>query len=304
MSTKELVTLPQAQVTAERDFNSLDEMVEAYVQQGVLNEQERELLMILLEPDARLVLVVPDDPDVGEVWEQLRVCARVHGTLVRAEYAIKPVIGRLLNVIKKNPRMFQEKGYDTYTGFIVEWVPRNLLVSRSEAWKIKGVAECFPSMTPRRTLEIGYSKLVCMSKFIDEKHPSFPRLCEIAPKMNMDDFYRVVIEEAKRDYREDAPVNITIKSTIAISEKWREFCNNKYVQAVVESRSPSKILEAAIQECIVEWVNMGREKMRLEREAQRENLAGERIAKAAQGMKRTDLGSVASAIDEALGEEE
>jgi hypothetical protein len=304
MSKDVVQYIPQPNALAERDFNSLDDLVDAYMEAGALTDDDRALIELLLEPDARLDLVVPENPDPEQVWQQLDVCARVHGALIRGEFALKPVIAQLLKVIQRNPVMFESKGYKTFTDFIVQWVPKNLRISRPEAWKIKCVAERFPSLTPRKTLEIGYGKLIAMSRQMDERHPSFERLCKIAPTVTSDQFYRILAEEAKRDSKEDTPTNIRVKANIATWELWEEFRSNKYVQAVCETSNPGAIFLAMMQECYTEWVALGREKMALERQAKREMLAGEKQQRKPKPSPDTELGGMANAIDaELLGVE-
>lgn len=232
-----------------------------------LSNQDRKILHEVLNEDSRIDISIPDEIDnPGELWSTLETCCRVAGTISKAADKIKPIVGRLLVVLKKYPELHQERGYPSYEDFMCKGMKELFGISRTEAYACRKVAEAFPDLTVSEFQKIGVSKLYFLSSVTNSEDRNYEPLIQAAqdPDVNMDDLRTLAAELTFAEKGEYEITTVVVKVPKTVAKMWKEFSTDAAIQAYVHASSSGSggmnegiVFSRMIEECSTEWLAQG-----------------------------------------------
>jgi hypothetical protein len=218
-----------------------------------LTTNEQAIIKAMLDPEASIEVVVPDDIDPEKFWSSLAACCRAVTKMRRLVERLRPIIGRMLLVAQENPAIYEDKGYRTYEDFLRRGVCENLGLSRSDAYEAKRVAQKWPSLTPEEYAQIGSVKMSLLSRVADERTGRGRKLLEKAKALSIRDLRTELEKKALIERGEFQGAVIVINTTRTIADQFERFVSLPEVQAHCETSDRGAILGHMIEECEVEW---------------------------------------------------
>lgn len=218
-----------------------------------LTTYEQGILASLLNPSLSIELAVPEGTEPQELYRNLSVCIKALAYLDRTSIRIKPLVGRMLRLIQRQPKVYQQFGYRNFEDFLTKGVCEKLGLSRSNLYECKQIADKWPSMTVEQYAKIGATKLAIISRFCDENSAMASRMLKRAETNSISEL-RVWAEEKKLiDSGELNAAVIVINTNRTVANQWNEMLNNPQVAATVGSAQPGEIFLAMIREFSSTW---------------------------------------------------
>lgn len=228
------------------------------------SEEDRSVLASVLDSDSSISVVIPEEIDSNKLWDTIETCCRVAGAVSKASDRIKPIIGRLLVILKDHPEVYQERGYATYEDFMCRGMSELFGISRTEAYACRKVAENFPSLTVDEFQRIGVRKLYVLAAATKEGDSHADKLVEKAldPDVNRAELLGYVAELKHMDAGEFELTRVAITTTKETAAMWKDFMGSREVQAFVgngtDPATEGAIFRKMIEECFGEWMAQGR----------------------------------------------
>jgi hypothetical protein len=233
-----------------------------------LNEQEQEILQTLFDPTATVNAAIPDDTPPENLWQTFMVCSKVILRIKTAGDKIKPVIGRILNLIHKNQSIIEEHGYKNWNDFMSRGLWEMFRISRSEAFFARRIAEKMPWLTSEDHDAVGIARLEKIAS--QALLPKAEELVERVKneKLTVRDLAQMA-EDAKFGFERGSSTGKTlvIPMSLDIYMRWKEFVKDPQIQAYCAGGnaihvSESSILESMMAECSAEWKATGEARLR------------------------------------------
>lgn len=221
----------------------------------VLSSEDKSILSAVLDENASLDVVVPGTMDGDTLWKSLEACCRVASHITKASQKIKPVIGRLLVVLKDHPEVYQSRGYRTYENFLSRGLDDLFGISRTEAYALRKVAEKFPSLSVAQFQAIGTTKLYAMAAAIGEGEPGCEAVIEKAlqPQTTKEQLREFIAEVKYEDAGERQLTDLTITFTKADAAALKQFLNAPETTAYVGTEAWGTKIMRMMAECAGEW---------------------------------------------------
>jgi hypothetical protein len=228
------------------------------------SEKDRSVLAAVLDSTSSINVVIPEEIDSDKLWETMETCCRVAGAVSKASDRIKPIIGRLLVVLKDHPEVYQDRGYSSYEDFMCRGMNELFGISRTEAYACRKVAERFPSLSVDEFNQIGVRKLYVLAAATREGDKNAKELVEKAkdPEVNRSDLieYAATLQHMAAGEFEITKVTITVTKETA--QMWKDFIASKEVQAFAgngtDPATDGGIFRRMLEECAGEWLVQGR----------------------------------------------
>lgn len=225
--------------------------------------EELEIMRSVFDASSRIDLVVPQDINPQKLWDTLQACCNVAGRVSSAGNKIRPIIGRLLVVLKKYPEVYVERGYNTYEDFISRGMDELFGISRTEAYEWRKVAERLSSVSIEDLEKMGTVKAQTLARLTGDGDQNFDRLFKIAMdegKSKND----IIAENASikgLSPEETDLTNITITVTRQTADEWKKFFKSPMVQAYVgDGTNPATeglVFSKMLAEAQGEWEAQG-----------------------------------------------
>jgi len=215
-------------------------------------DEEKLLQTLVLSDSSRISEVIPKTITAEELHENLTVCCRALGRLDRASNVLKPLIGRMLLIVKET-EAHKDMGYATYSAFIEEEVCGKLGLSRSNLYEARKIISAFPSLSLERYEKVGPTKLLIAAKFSRQSDTSSTKLLDKAESMPVKEFRQYAAEQGAVEPGDTQGGTIVIQTSLAIARRWKEFIENPAVIDYCESSNAGCILECMLDECSVEF---------------------------------------------------
>lgn len=247
MSTQELAVSQPAQLAG-----LFDPKIE-----GVLTQNERELLGVLISTDERIDVAIPDDISDENLWEALQVCCKVESRVRKVQAILKMLVGRALILMQNRPEMYREKGFISLDALMSDeekGLPAITGISRSELYNAKAIAKSFPTISMKDYGQIGFNKLLTLSKIRKQSDSDSAEWLEKAKTSTKDE-----LEVAIYRSNNNIPVGsleqdvLMLKVSLAEKREIEEFLKNPEFQAYCKSALPGIMLTQAIAESVTEW---------------------------------------------------
>jgi len=187
---------------------------------------------------------------------------------------LKPILGRLLVVVRDNPDVYKRHGFLSYDDFL-RGIRTRYGISRSEAFACRKVAENFPSLSISEFEDIGISKMYSLASVTREGDRDCAVLLEKAKDHSVTrDQLRSFAAELKNIERGDLDrTEITISVSKTTARRWQQFHESPMIRAYTEADTPGAVFERMLEECGLEWTAQGQYIM--ESGAHRDILLGE-----------------------------
>jgi hypothetical protein len=224
-----------------------------------LTTDEQALLRELLEEDSQIEVVVPASSSGEWLYGGLETCCKALNYLDRQSNRLKPIIGRMLLLIQKDPEIYRSRGYRNFEDFLLRGVCEAMQLSRSNLYEVKRLASKWPNLSLEKYEQLGPTKLNVLSKFTDQSCVNHEKYIDKALSMTATKFRSWAEEQKLIAEGEATPVVITIATTQDIASLWQSFVNDGRIQSYCGSASHGVILARLIQECSIEWMAQERE---------------------------------------------
>lgn len=218
-----------------------------------LTTKEQAVLRELLDPTAKIEIILPKEIDTDILWQNLQLCARAVGYLERTSSRIKPVIGRLLLLVQERPEIYQRQGYRTFDEFLVEGIEAKLGASRAFLYGAKRLSEKWGSLPAKEIDAVGTSKLALLSRFTDQTQPNHPKFLKEAKKRTLVELRQWAEEQNLIGDGETEKAVIVIHTTKAVAKEWQSFSNENAMQEGAGTDDQGQILLRMMQECRSTW---------------------------------------------------
>ena len=186
-----------------------------------LTTQEQAQLLDLLDPDAEIEVIIPQNIDADQLLKTLGLCCRSAMIAHRQHTRSNALIGRMLWVIRERT-IHREWGFKSFTQFIEDWVKPRLGKSSSSVYDALLIAQSFPSITPARYDKIGRANLKLLQKFTDETKTDVEQHLARAEVMTKKDLEAWAEERNLISKGEATTVVITITTTREVAHMWRK----------------------------------------------------------------------------------
>jgi hypothetical protein len=218
---------------------------------------EIEVLRGLLDPTGRVDLIIPETINPQDLWRTFEVCCKTIAQLKRAGSVVKPMVGRMLVLLRDYPEIIQSKGYSNYEDFMNRGMDELFGISRAEAYACRLVAEKLPSLTVEQFREIGIAKLQLISQATGEKEKDCNDFLEFAKNHTVAQLKVKVAEKKHLPEGELDAELIVIQANRDIASTWKQFITDKRVCAYAETEQPGRILALMIAEVANQWLASG-----------------------------------------------
>lgn len=216
----------------------------------------------ILKEKGELAISVPENLPAESILSGIRACVKWLNRADRVSYKLKPVLGRLMILAKKNPDVYKAAGYKTYTEFLKTELEEKFHISHSSLYEIAKVIKTFPNLTLEQYGKIPTASLLLLAKFTDYTRADHKKLLLKASEMTFDKLKEWVVEKGyldKSDVESGATFSLTGSRTAV--GRFTKFFKDKRVVAYCESDNWGKILDAMIEECSIEWLAKGESKL-------------------------------------------
>lgn len=227
------------------------------------SENDRAVLSAVLDSGSSISVVIPEEIDSDRLWQTMETCCRVAGAVSKASDRIKPIIGRLLVVLRDHPEVYQDRGYATYEDFMCRGMSELFGISRTEAYACRKVAERFPSLSVEEFNQIGVRKLYVLAAATKEGDKHAKELVEKAmdPETNRSDLIEFAATLKHMDVGEFEITKVSITVTKETAAMWKDFIGSKAIQAYVgngtDPATEGSIFRRMVEECAGEWLAQG-----------------------------------------------
>jgi hypothetical protein len=237
---------------------------------AALNPAERAILSELLTEQRSIEEIVPADIGAGKLWEYMQVACKAMMRVRELMAKLKPLIGRLMLVVKEYPELYVGKdGMDPATGevkvmetfedFVAYGLPAVIGISRAEAYAAQKFAICFPEMVLETYAAIGNMKMKALTQLPFGPNGEPPK--DIAlwvdramdPRVGVDELRLMVANRTLANPGDLEIVIVPVTMTKAERILWREFKMDKGCQMYCGTSAEGTMLARAIVESIGEW---------------------------------------------------
>lgn len=238
-----------------------------------LSQSENEILKAVLDEDARIDVVVPRQIHPDTLWSYLETFGKAASKLQHANNKIRPIMGRILVVLKDYPEVWSSRGYTSYDNFLSVGMKELFGISRTECFEWRKVAENLPSLTIEDLTRIGTVKCQVLARQAKEGDKYYKKILEAAkdPEKTANDLrsYAATV----KGYGEDEVLlaHITLCVTRETAKRWKEFIKDPMIQAYVsDGTNPageSGIFARLLDEAEMEWKAQGEAILNMTRSA-------------------------------------
>lgn len=219
-----------------------------------IGDEEKQLLANLLSSDCQRVDVLLSDESTPEsLVESLSVCSKAHGRLNRANTRLKPIMGRIISLMADRPEVYKSLGCKSYDKFVSEYIPEKTGMSRAEAYQCKRIVESFPSVTIKEFQEIGYVKLGLLCRTTSDTEPSKDEWFNKARECTVNEFKEELATKGIFDKDDLDKAKIEVITTKSIYKHFKEFMNDKTIQAYCGTENQGDILDLMMAEVENQW---------------------------------------------------
>lgn len=237
---------------------------------AALNPEERAILAELLAPSRSVEEIIPRSTDSGTVWSYLQVSCKALMRVRDLTAQLKPLIGRLLVLVKEYPDLYQGKEgmcpatgevkvMQTFEDFVAYGLPAAIGISRAESYAAQRIAVCFPGMDLATYSAIGNMKMKALTQLPFGADGEAPK--DIAlwveraadPRVGVDEFREMVSARTLRDPGELEIVTVPVVMTKEERNLWRGFKMDPACRAYCGTSAEGSMLARAIMESITEW---------------------------------------------------
>lgn len=224
---------------------------------GGLTQSERELISALVAQNNTIDIAIPDTIEDESLWDALQVCCKVESRVRRVQAVLKMLVGRALILMQARPEMVKSRGFvslDSLMSDEVKGLPASTGISRSELYNAKKIAERFPTISMTDYREIGFNKMLTLSRVVRESDSNAGEWLEKAKNTSLDGLK----EEIYRSNNgiEDGALDLdSLMITLNKAEKkqLKEFLDKPEYQAFCNTTLPAPMLLRCIQEATLEW---------------------------------------------------
>lgn len=222
-----------------------------------LSDEERLLLVTLLDQSDRIDVVIPEDTPAERLWETALMCSRVLSVVRRAGNILKFLIGRALVLIQKNPELYERNGFRSLDAFLsdeVNGLPALLGISRGELYKAKSVAESNPTMSMQEYREIGFSKLGLLAGKVQEGDSQYPYWMEQARTSTFKELQTKIYASNMQIPEGSLEADVfTLPCTADQKQELDEFIADPVIQSAAGTKSKAQVLVNATREAQSTW---------------------------------------------------
>jgi len=219
-----------------------------------LPQDQVEILRAALDSQGRLEVIVPREMTIEDLYNQTAACCIAQRELQNGLDKLRPIIGRLLLLMKNNPESYQAKGFRTFEDFLRLEVGGNWGVGRSTAYECIRQVEKWPDLDIDTYLKIGPSKFAVINKFSDQSHSDHKRVLEKAKTCTLTRLREWAETTGRVNKGETVPAMVVIPTTLETKRCWEELIHNRQCIEACGSEAPGVILQHMIEEFSSVWM--------------------------------------------------
>lgn len=200
--------------------------------------------------------LIPDGTPPERVWEYFSVCCKSVTYIEKAGEVIQRYVGRLLVMMQRYPEIYKSRGYRTLDDFISRGAEQLFGMSRATAYRLKRIAEAFPSLSAQDYTQIGTTKLGVLAKVTSEKDPTtYRELLEKArqPEVTSEILIKTAVEQNLASNGDLETKTLVILANRRVAERWMRFIKDPIIQSIVGNQAEGVILDTLMDECEPEW---------------------------------------------------
>src|ERR1700688_4556842 len=151
-----------------------------------LTKKEDEWVHEILKDKGEIVVSVPDTLTPTDILIRIRGCVKYLGKADRYISKMKPVLGRLMILARKNKEVYTSAGYRTYSQFLKKELEDKFGISHSSLYEIGKVMRAFPALSLEQYGLIPTASLLLLAKFTDSTKADHRKLLDKAANMTYD----------------------------------------------------------------------------------------------------------------------
>lgn len=218
-----------------------------------LSPSEKALLGNLLAKSSTIDAIIPDTiEDSKRFLDSLGVALRLYTNLDTAAGKLKPVIGRMLHVIKNNPPVYKELGYANFEAFCAAEVYGKYGLSRASFWEAKRLYEAFPKLTLEEYAAAGVTKLTLAAKHM-ASGSNVSTIVEKAKALNVQEFAAWVGTRTSTNGTDRSGAIYALSGSRREIGDIRKFCSDPEIMSYCECSSAAGVILAMIAEVEQTW---------------------------------------------------
>lgn len=225
--------------------------------EGGLSSNERALISALVANDAKSEVVLPESISDEALWDALQVCCKVESRVRKVQTVLKMLVGRALLLMQNRPAMYKERGFVSLDAIMSDQergLPMLTGISRAELYNAKTIAKSWPTISQKDATEIGFTKLVTLSKIRNQSDSDSGKWLDIAKSSTNEQLQDAIYRSNNGVPNGSLEIDtLTITVTKAEKEEIEEFLKNPAYQAYCKSALPGIMLTQCIAESTVEW---------------------------------------------------
>ncbi len=223
------------------------------------SNEERLTLSALLSPETAIEVVVPDNTPPEQLWSQLAVLIKTYTRLRAGIGRIKPLIGRVLQLLQKHPEVWARRGFRSWDDFMSRGLPGDLGISRAELYHTKAVADTLPGLELGTAEKLGFTKLSRVAQAVKHDPQKKDFWLQRAEQVDVKQLTEEIAHAKCVEPGDMEMDTLTIVVPKTVKKRMLTFLADPDVQRFVESESPGTILGRLMDECELEWKTRVRE---------------------------------------------
>lgn len=224
-----------------------------------LTEAEAEAFLGLTSEPQAAEIALPTDIVPAKLWLYLESSGKMYRRANDAIARLKPTLGRILDLLRYHPHLYEAYGYTTWTDFMSRGMWDKFRICRAEAFGCVQVAKAL-GFLPAATLEqIGTSKLKVVARALRDALPDGSSIEMIerkrnewvqagltltTPQLHEKMANAGLIEAGQLDY-----YNLVIRVNTATKDEWQRVIAIPEIRQYCETEEPGGILAVMIAEC-------------------------------------------------------
>lgn len=211
------------------------------------DKQEKLIRLLMAQDDSKISVVLSPDMEPDRIMESLETCCRGLEKFDTITSALKPIIGRMLLIIRE--KSLYKPEFDSFKKFLVERVRGTFGVSKSNLYESMAIVSAFPDLAVEQYKNIGSTNLLLAAKFTSQSNPDHKKILGKAAELTTEQFRQWAEEKQYLEEGATEGATIVIKTSKKTAKRWASWVTNTAVIAWAESENPGVVLEAMISEC-------------------------------------------------------
>lgn len=221
-------------------------------QPKLTDAQKEELAPYLRAQTKSMEDLFPDNMDTEKIGRLTEIVGISLGQVDRAKGRLTSFIGRLLVLVKANPELITNAGFDKFEDFKMDLCKRTHM-SRSNVQDGMAVVSSWGNLEVQTYESVGVSNLRLLAKFTDQTSSDSKKWLEKGAALTYDQLKAEAIKAGKFSGGDVISDTLVITGSKTVIARIQKHLKNPIAAGGSGCTKDAEIIEAALATAITEW---------------------------------------------------